>query len=387
MALLIKFLALLLLLLPAYNAKAQSTNKQQVLEASIENNLQGRNRKDYLVYDYGRLEDAKLKALQLNDTTIMYNIGCMYRDGINVKRDYKQAKEWFSKAVQYGDVLSKVELAKIYSYSKEDTGMKQDLEKSEELLNEAIETDNPEVYYKLGQMYERGVFFEKNPQQAITLYKKAAEKNLDKAYVKLYLAYQFGKGVPRNNTQAVNWLRILQKLAKDQNVRDYATYLLSEKYYEMAIRLPKEQVEAKYLLFNLSWENGKAEAADMIAECHAKGYGVKRDCDLAKKWYEMSIRQFESTTAMEQLGNMLINADCGNYKRDYPGAAKLFQQAAELGSSYGAYMTGYMMQNGMGIPQNAAVADTWFKRSNMLKNKPKIKKIKRRKFAPEEMVR
>ncbi|HCR85375.1 MAG TPA: hypothetical protein DIV86_01730 [Alphaproteobacteria bacterium] len=391
MKLRIKFLitiALLVVFNPA-SSKAQEqeqNNQQQSLEYNIENNLSGKNFRDYLAYDYGDLEKAKLQALQLSDSEIMYNIGCMYRDGFNVKRSYLQAKEWFSRSAEFGNNTSMVELAKIYSYPKAATGVNQDIEKAEDLLNKAIKGGDGIVYYKIGQMYERGIFFDKNPRKAIELYQQAAKKKYDKAYVKLYLAYQFGKGVRRSDNKAINWLRLIQKLGKDANIKQYATYLLSEKYYDMAVRLPANKMNEKFLLFNLSWENGKANAADMIAECYAKGYGVKRDCDMAKKWYEMSINQFESVTAMEQLGNMLVNADCGNYKRDYKKAAELFKRSADLGGSYGAYMMGYMTQTGMGIPKNINEADTWYKRSEVLKNRPKLNKIKRRKFTPEENV-
>lgn len=355
-------------------------------ERNVYNNLMGRNSRSYDIYEYKRFDDAKLQALRLNDAKMMYNIGSMYRDGTVIRRDYRQAKEWFEKAAKQAHAPSMVELAKIYSYGKKRVGIKQDLELAGDLLKAAVASDDGKAYYEIGRMYERGVFFDKNLPQAMRLYELSAKKGYDKAYVKIFMAYQYGKGMPKNESKALNWLRVINRTSKQQEVIDYTKYLLSERYYHLADIMPPTEKKEKFLLYNLAWDNGKAEAADMIAESLAKGYGVKRNCDLAKKWYEMSISQFESVQAMERLGSMLVDADCGNYKRNYQLAHKLFIDAANLGGSYGAYMVGYMKKNGMGVKKDERDANIWFDRSNKLKAKPRPKRNKRRKFIKEEDI-
>ncbi len=368
----------------AFNAYSQTN---PVEEYNVTNSLQGKNFRDYKLYDQTHIEDAKLKAIQLSDPEIMYNLGCMYRDGVGFKLDYRQAKEWFTKATTLNHYESMVELAKILSYDKKRTGVAQDLDKAEELLNKAIASKKPSVYYKVGLMYEKGVFFDKNANQAIRLYKLAAKGKYDKAYVKLYSVYEYGQGVKASKNMSLKWLRVIQKMHSEKNVRDYATYMLSEKYFDLAKHLPQSKDSEKFQLYNASWDNGKAEAADMIAESYARGFGTKRNCDTAKKWYEMSIRQFESVQAMERLATMLMDADCGNYKRDYKTAGELFEKAATQGGFYGAYMVGYMLQNGIGKEKSPYEANTWFSRSEKLKQHPLPVLNKRRKFVKEEQIK
>jgi len=85
----------------------------------------------------------------------------------------------------------------------EKNGDPQAMQKALSLYRKAAERDHAEANYALGRWYEEGLTgVKKNPQTAFSLYTKAAELGSAEAYLRLGYCYEFGIAVPENSQTA-----------------------------------------------------------------------------------------------------------------------------------------------------------------------------------------
>ncbi len=317
------------------------------------------------------LEAEKLRALGEKDAKTMYVIGMMYRDGQNVDPDVVQAQEWFKHSAEEGNSDSMVELARIYSLDKEFTGLDKNQPEALRWINEAEKRNNAKALYTLGTMYEDGFPVERSYEKSFEYYKKAAYRGILNAYVKLYIAYQYGKGVDPDLKKAIYWLRKIQKEAPDGKIKDYAKQMLSDAYFEVG--LTEVDPALKFKMFNLAWSNGNRYAIEAIGDMFQAGVGVRQNYPSAVVAYETAIKNYESVYSMERLGFIYLKGPA-EINRDYKKAFDLFAKAADLGGVTAAYELGYMHYYGLGTTRNPTEANKWFARSSQLasrKQQPK----------------
>ena len=62
-------------------------------------------------------------AADLNNSFALYNLGCYYEEGVEIKQDYKKAIECFERAAKQNDPCSLYRLGCIYEDGK---GVEQD---------------------------------------------------------------------------------------------------------------------------------------------------------------------------------------------------------------------------------------------------------------------
>lgn len=309
------------------------------------------------------VEVEKIRSLKENDIKTMYTLGMMYRDGVNVDPDLNQALEWFKNAANGGSSDAMVELSRVYALDKQFTGMDKNEFESKRWILEAEKRNNPKAFYTMGLMYEEGFPFEASYESAFEYFRKAAAKGILNAYVKLYIAYQYGKGTDPNLKRAIYWLRKIKAEAKDGSIKEYAERMLNQIYFELALKETDPQV--KFRLFNLSWANGNRYAIEAIGDMFQAGLGVKRSYSSALVAYDTAIKKYESIYAMERSAFIYLRGP-EEIDKDYTKALELFKKAAELGGVEASYMLGYMNFYGLGVPRNPQEANTWFTRSQQL---------------------
>jgi TPR repeat protein len=312
-------------------------------------------------------EVEKLNALAKKDAHKMYVIGMMYGDGKNVpESDLTQATEWFKKAASLGHVDAMLELAKIYSLDKEFTGVDKNQIEAQRWINAALKTNSSKALYVAGTMYEDGFPFSKSYDKSAEYYRRAAEKGVLNAYVKMYIAYQYGKGVEPDLKKAIWWLRKIEKEAPDGKIKQYAKDMLGDAYFEIAHNL--EDAATKFKIFNLAWSYGNRYAIEAIGDMFQAGVGVKKSYTSAIVAYETAIKNHESVYAMERLGFIYLKGQA-EVDADYKKAYELFSKAAVLGGVTAAYELGYMNYYGLGRARNPAEANKWFDRAQQLASK------------------
>lgn len=170
--------------------------------------------------------------------------------GANGKVDDNKAKELLDTAASTGDPLAVMWLARVYSTGR--MGYPADKTKAKDIAQgvihnvEALAEQNvPEAVFLMGTAYAEEIGKNKNSQEAVKWYRRAAELGHTLAQHNLGNAYAFAQGIEQNHELAVKWWR---------------------KAAEQGDAIPQYQL-------GLSYE---------------KGNGVEKDLEKARYWYQQS---------------------------------------------------------------------------------------------------
>ena len=105
-------------------------------------------------------------------------------------------------ASDYGRPEAQLEVARCYQNG---IGVEKNAENAVVWYKKAAEQGNAEAQCALGTCYDDGIGTEKNEDEAVKLYKSAAEQECPEAQYKLGRCYFFGVGVERDENKAVEW--------------------------------------------------------------------------------------------------------------------------------------------------------------------------------------
>ena len=134
--------------------------------------------------------------------------------------------------------------------------------------------------YQVGKSYETGDGIARDLAEAVKWYRMAAEQGHAQGMFELSKCYTFGFGVRKNRVTAGKWLR---KAAEHGHVT--AMFLLGHWLLrEVGSGVgydPREAVK----WFRRAAENGDARAMFGLGECYEDGIGVKKEPDLAYRWF------------------------------------------------------------------------------------------------------
>ncbi len=135
----------------------------------------------------------------------------------------------------------------------------------------------------LGASYENGRGVPKDDQQAIAWYRKAAEQNYALAQNNLGVMYQYGQGVRKDEQQAIAWYR----KAADQglalalnNLDEDAEAAVNRNDFATAIRIMRPLAD-----------QGNARAQRLLGMMYNAGWGVPKDDAEAVKWFRRAANQ------------------------------------------------------------------------------------------------
>ena len=177
----------------------------------------------------------------------------------------------------------------------------------------AAEQNYAPAQNNLGASYENGRGVPKDDQQAIAWYRKAAEQDYALAQNNLGVMYQYGRGVRKDEQQAIAWYR----KAADQglalalnNLDEDAEAAVNRNDFATAIRIMRPLAD-----------QGNARAQRLLGMMYNAGWGVPKDDAEAVKWFRRAANQGD-------------------------GDAQ-----ASLGAEY---------RNGTGVPQDYVHAYMWF---------------------------
>ncbi|MBA4750503.1 MAG: SEL1-like repeat protein [Alphaproteobacteria bacterium] len=109
------------------------------------------------------------QAAAQNHLGALHTLGVLYKQGGEVPFDPERACTYLEKAASQGHALAKYSLGHYYYY--QDPPL---FEKAHFWLERACEQDQPDAFYLLAQMTERGEHVAEDPEKALSLYEKAA---------------------------------------------------------------------------------------------------------------------------------------------------------------------------------------------------------------------
>jgi len=179
------------------------------------------------------------------------------------------------------------------------------------------EQGNATAQNNLGWCYQGGKGVAKDDAEAVKWYRKAAEQGNAVAQCNLGLMYDHGYGVRIDRSEAVKWFR----KAADQGYAR-AQHLLSYQY-EMRWVVPKDDSEALRWYLN-SAKQGNVDAQVWLGFSYEHGCGAPKDYSEAVKWY---------------------------------------RKAAQVGNAEAQFHLGDMYEHGKGVAQNHVEAVNWYRKS------------------------
>ena len=118
------------------------------------------------------------KASKEGNHEAQFRIALMYRDGIGINKDMKEAAYWFRKAASNGHTQAQFELGKCFLSGE---GVLQDTRMAAESFWRAAEGGHPMASFYVARMYRDGVGMERNLKRAAKYMKQAADANVENA--------------------------------------------------------------------------------------------------------------------------------------------------------------------------------------------------------------
>src|SRR5262245_28602531 len=203
--------------------------------------------------------------------------------------------------------------------------------------------------FNLGLIYQDGRGVAKDEAEAVRWYRKGADAGDPAAAINLGIMYQKGWGVAKNEAEAVRWFR---KAADVGATRGMVNLGLM---YEYGRGVAKNEAEA------VRWYRKGADAGDESAmrnlgSMYAGGQGVAKDKAEAVRWYRKAADAGD-TFAMNNLGFMYANGQ-GVAKNDAE-AVRWYQKGADAGIPTAMSNLGFQYALGRGVPRNPVVASQW----------------------------
>ena len=113
--------------------------------------------------------------------------------------------------------------------------------KARELWLPLAQSGDVRAQYALGRLYEKGKGMERDFEQALVWYRKAAEKEHPDSQYRLAVGYAYGLGIKKDEGEALSWLR---KAANNGQKR--AQKVLAQAYEEGRFGLTADPKQAKY---------------------------------------------------------------------------------------------------------------------------------------------
>ncbi|MCW8452317.1 SEL1-like repeat protein [Legionella quinlivanii] len=237
-------------------------------------------------------------------------LGLLYKDGVHVAKDAKEAHRWFQMAAAQGNLQACSNLGALYFNGE---GVEQDSREAYRWFHFAAVQGFAIAQFNLGTLYSKGAGVETHPAEACKWFRFAAEQGLPIAQSFLALRYLYGNGVTQDNQQAFIW-------------------------------------------FTRAAEQGDASAQNNLGVMYKEGNFVIQSRSKAYEWFLKAVEKGD-VSAQYNLGMM--------YYEDalYEEAYRWISLAAQQKLPSAQHSLGCLYSHGEGVERNVSVACKWFRRA------------------------
>lgn len=279
-----------------------------------------------------------------------YQLGRMCKEGIGTTADRFASEQWYRQAYQ-GFLQMEQDMAddKLYyrlgSMNLSGTGTDVDLMQAKIYFEKAAELGNVDALYGLGKLYLRKDFEGYDPAKSAEYLEEAAKQEHSYAQYLLGKLLLRGEDIPQDCDAAIQWL---EKSAGQDN--QYAQYLLGK------ILLLGDGVEADSKraveLLERSIEQGNLYAAYFLGKACLSGETIPQDIDKAIQLLtDAAERGMDS--AMYALAKLYL--DDVLVPMDKEKAVYWLKKAVALNNQYAQYQLGKMLLFGQGIDRDIEI--------------------------------
>lgn len=253
-----------------------------------------------------------------------------------------------------GDVYAMDTLGAAYEFGEDKEvigvlGIEKDFEEAVKWYRKAAEQGFDIAQHSLGKCYYFGYGVDEDKVKAVKWYRKAAEQGNDDAKTNLGWCYYCGFGVSENVQKAEELL--LDAANEDNNL---AMLRLGH------IRTDEGNVPRAIDWYKKAAEHGRSYANVCIGEIYRNGNGVKQNYAKAYDYFKKAANDGEKD-AQNYLGLMFLQGE--HVKENDEKAVAYFQQAAEQELPVAQYNLGNCYYNGWGTSKDNGSAKFWMKKA------------------------
>jgi enhanced entry protein EnhC len=141
--------------------------------------------------DYAHAFNEYQQAADLGDPIAQFDLALIYEKGKNQAVDIEKAKELFKQASQHKVVKAMISLSNIYI-------LENSIGKALPLLKSALAFQDPDAFYQMGWLAEKGLIPQASMNEAIKYYQTAAAQGQANAILALARLYKTGSHVKQN---------------------------------------------------------------------------------------------------------------------------------------------------------------------------------------------
>ncbi len=329
----------------------------------------------------------------------------MYKNGTGTERSAQESIKWFEKAARRGNHNAWFIMGQMYEKGRDD--LEQNYEMAVRCYLNARKHRCAKAIYRLGQMYENGIYFEADLKKAIRLYdlseeisnKKATkrkseimigsetsdisdkemkkktdnieEKTNEMGHCKTVIDDDFFLKVlnyspPSEQYEIGRKLEIGQNMQKDLNRAALLYIRAAEGGYQDAVKVFEFDFNRKSRMgvtkdrFNViryAAEAGYIHAQYSLGGRYRRGIDVPKNYDLAFKWLSKATEQGHAD-AQFYLGAMYRKGRA--VEQDLRKADELTEAAAFRGCAEAQHEMGKKYEQGKGVEKNPETAFKWY---------------------------
>jgi TPR repeat protein len=229
------------------------------------------------------------RAATKGDLASAHNLGVIHERASGVLRDRGEALKWYRFAAERGFARSQANLGQLL-LEKKDAEARLWIEK-------AAAQKEPRGLYLLGMLHlEAG-----EDAQAAGLLREAAEGKDRDARYRLGLLYGAGRGVEKDDTLGMQWVRRAAEQGQAQ-----AQYFMAAAYSRGLYGLKRDDITAADWL-RRSARQGNVDAQYALANAYADGRGVAYDPNEALGWIQLAAKNNhpQAAQALERIRGLL----------------------------------------------------------------------------------
>ena len=278
------------------------------------------------------------------------NLGVLLENGDGGPADIPEAVRLYQAAVDQGDELAALNLARLYDSGAE--GFERDSAAAAHYYRISARRNHPDGQYAFGNACCHGDGVEQDYAEARRWFRYAAAAGRPEAMLALGILYRDGKGVDQDYAAARRWFREAGEAGEGAGFTS-----LGILDYNGTDREADFTAAARN--FRRGAELGDPRAMLYLAECCRDGDGVERDCAKAVEWFLRAGDEKEAD-AYQSLGRLYFDGD--GVERDCEAALRCFERGAELGDAASMTMAGYIHDNACGVERNRKLGFEWYSR-------------------------
>ncbi len=306
-----------------------------------------------------KARDLLTKGSEEGDGEATFMLYQLYTAGVNgsILKEDKKALEYLKKAAEEQDSPAAMSAlaARLFNGDQPTEGGTALVEKNPEeavkMFNKAAEKGNAAANRLLGQIYEQGEGGQKKDlKQALEFYTKGANGRDAEALFRLGVASELGWMDPDSKEVLVpvnpkNALDLYRLSAQNNDPR--ALYNVGV-YYEQGNVVDKD-MEKAFALFKRAAESGVPPAMQKVGLAYQNGQGVQQDLVAAKSWFEMGANANLAASHLS-LGAMYELGAVGQANPSQ--AANQYSLAADQGEPVAMLRLASMYQRGTASSKN-----------------------------------